>query len=78
MNSFSDHWKCELCPSEFKKLSDLRYHEVFHMGKRKLYECQICPAVCMKKFNFNGHFRSHLNPITCELCGTVSSCEPYR
>ena len=62
-------YSCKYCFKEYRKLEDLKYHELIHTDE-KPYSCTYCSKTFRLKTNLKAHERIHTGekPFSCETC----------
>ena len=69
-------FKCELCPSDFRKLQGL-YGHICNVHNLDPYECDECDATFRRKVDLKTHCREKHNRLGCTRCGSVFSAAMY-
>ena len=61
--------RCQFCPKEFKKTSNLREHERVHTGDRP-FKCDVCEKSFTQSGSLRAHKRTHTGdrPFKCDVC----------
>ena len=62
-------YSCKYCFKEYRKLEDLKYHELIHTDE-KPYSCTHCSKTFRLKTNLKAYERVHTedNPFCCKTC----------